>query len=367
MPQLFIHKKVLIAPLDWGLGHTTRCIPLIKYLQRIGCDVIVASHGVQLILMQQEFPGVNTVLLKGYNVYYTKFKRWLPLKIMLQTPKILLSIYQEHKWLQKVIHDFKIDIVISDNRYGLYTTRVPCIFITHQLQVKAANTWLESLIQKINYSYINCYTECWVPNFKGKLNMAGLLSHPSKIPSVPVKYIGMLSRFTPGPDLEKKYNYLFIISGPEPQRTIFEKKILKVLSQLSGTIMIIRGKPGEQKIPPIPNNCTIVNHFTTKEFQEVFLLSEIIISRSGYTTIMEILSLQKKSILIPTPGQTEQEYLALHLMEQHWCYSCSQDDDLLVHIRKAETFQFNFPSLNESSLHVVAEEFLNKFRIAEKE
>jgi uncharacterized protein (TIGR00661 family) len=358
LPQLFIHKKVLIAPLDWGLGHTTRCISLIKCLQQIGCEVIVASYGKQLNLLQQEFPGINTVLLKGYNVYYSKLKRWLPLKILLQSPKILLSIRREHKWLQKIVCDFRVDIVISDNRYGLYTKRIPCIFVTHQLRIKAANKWLGDIMQKINYRYINRYNECWIPDFAEELNIAGLLSHPLKMPVTPVKYIGILSRFTSVQNLEKKYNYLFIISGPEPQRTIFEKKVLKIIPKLKGTIIIVRGKPGDHDTPHAPGNCIIVNHLTTKEFQEVFSVSEFIISRSGYTSIMEILSLQKKTILIPTPGQTEQEYLATHLMQQHWCYSCNQDDDLLSHIYKAEAFQFIFPPLHKSYLAKAVEEFL---------
>src|SRR5207253_10252008 len=140
---------------------------------------------------------------------------------------------------------------------------------------------------------------------------------------------GLLSRFTSQKNLEKKYDYLFIISGPEPQRTIFEKKILQIVTRLKGTIMIMRGKPDEQDVPKASTNCIIVNHLSTAELQETFLASEFIIGRSGYTTIMEILSLQIKSILIPTPGQTEQEYLAQHLQQQHWCYSCNQDDDLL--------------------------------------
>jgi len=366
LPQLFIHKKILIAPLDWGLGHATRCIPLIKHLQQIGCEVIVASDGEQLILLQQEFPGINTIPLKGYNAYYSKLKRWLPLKILLQSPKFLLSIYQERKWLQKIIRDLEIDMVISDNRYGLYTKRVPCVFITHQLRIKAGSKWLEDLIQRINYRCINHYDECWIPDFEGKLNIAGVLSHPLKVPSVPVKYIGILSRFTCEQNLEKKYDYFFIISGPEPQRTIFEKKILEVVPKLIGSVMIARGKPGEQDIPHVPSNCTIVNHFATKEFQQVFSGSEFIISRSGYTTIMEILLLQKKSILIPTPGQTEQEYLAQHLMEQHWCYSCGQSDEVLSHINKSKAFQFIFPALNESSLHITVEEFYNRFGVTEK-
>ncbi len=367
MAKLFIHKKILIAPLDWGLGHATRCIPLIRLLQQIGCEVIVASYGEQLNLLKQEFPEINTTLLKGYNVRYSKLKRWLPVKILLQGPKILLTIVREHKWLQKIIRDFKVDMVISDNRYGLYTKQIPCVFITHQLRIKARHAWLEILIQKINYRYINHYDECWVPDFDADLNLAGSLSHPAKMPAVPVKYTGPLSRFAPQKKVEKKYDYLFIISGPEPQRTIFEKKILKIVTQLKGTIMIVRGRPNEQgDIPRAPDNCTIVNHLTTEELQQAFLSGEFIIGRSGYTTIMEVLSLQKKSILIPTPGQTEQEYLAEHLMQQHWCYSCKQDDDLLSHIHKAETFQFIFPPLNESSLPIVVEEFFNRFGIAEQ-
>jgi uncharacterized protein (TIGR00661 family) len=365
LPQLFIHKKILVVPLDWGLGHATRCIPLIRFLKQTGCQVIIASYGEQLILLNQEFPGIDTIQLKGYNVYYSKLKRLFPLKILWQSPKILLSIRRENKWLKKIIRDFKVDVVISDNRYGLYTKQIHCIFMTHQLHIKTYNKWMENIIQKINYSYINRYNECWVPDFEGELNIAGLLSHPLKMPAVPVKYTGPLSRFVPQKNIEKKYDYLFIVSGPEPQRTIFEKMILKIASQLNRTIMIVRGRPGKGDIPKTAPKCTIVNHLTTEEFQKAFSVSEFIIGRSGYTTIMEILSLQKKSILIPTPGQTEQEYLAQHLMQQHWCYSCEQNDDLLYHIHKAESFQFIFPSFNESSLHSVVEEFLGTFGSAE--
>ncbi|HXL54901.1 MAG TPA: glycosyltransferase, partial [Chitinophagaceae bacterium] len=138
-------------------------------------------------------------------------------------------------------------------------------------------------------------------------------------------------------------------------------KILKIAPQLNGIIMILRGRPGKQDIFKSSINCTIVNHLTTSEFQQVFSSSEFIIGRSGYTTVMEILSLQKRSMLIPTPGQTEQEYLGRHLMQQQWCYSCEQDADLLSHIKKAKEFQFIFPSLNESSLPAVIEDFVNVF------
>jgi uncharacterized protein (TIGR00661 family) len=195
---------------------------------------------------------------------------------------------------------------------------------------------------------------------EGRVNMAGLLSHPLIIPSVPVKYIGPLSRFELKNDEKKQYDYFFIISGPEPQRTILEEKIFELIPKLKGTIMILRGLPGERSVPEALHNCTIKNHAATDELQNLLNQSEFIISRCGYTTIMEILSLHKKAILIPTPGQTEQEYLATHLMKQQWCYSCRQEDNLPAHIENAKKFSFQFPSIEVNMFQTVVEEFLNR-------
>lgn len=365
MQKKIIHKKILIAPLDWGLGHATRCIPLIHFLQQIGCEIIIAAADEQLLLLKQEFPGITTLFLKGYNITYTRYKRWLPLKILLQVPKILQSIHRENKGLKKTIKDLNIDIVISDNRYGLYTKEVPCVFLTHQLLVKAPFRWLENLIQKINYRYINRYTECWVPDVESKVNVAGLLSHPPLRPSIPVRYIGLLSRFELKKDEEKKYDYLFIISGPEPQRTVFEKKILQTIPRLNGKSVMLRGKPGEKEMPEVLPNCFVKNHAATHELKKLLNESEFIISRCGYTTVMEILSSHKKAILIPTPGQTEQEYLAKHLMKQQWCYSFQQKDNFLEQIENAKKFPFQFPSIDTNMFQTVVGEFLK--RTVEKE
>jgi len=363
LQKIFIHKKILVAPLDWGLGHATRCIPIIRQLERMGLEIIVASSHEQLMLVQREFPQLSYICLKGYNISYSKQKRWLPFKILIQTPKILLSIKREHQWLKKIIREQNIDAIISDNRYGLYSAKAPCVFLTHQLEIKASYTWLKHFMQRINYWFINHYTECWIPDFKAETNIAGSLSHPSKLPSIPVKYVGLLSRF----ELINSgciYQYLFILSGPEPQRTIFEKKILKISPQLKGQIMILRGKPGKEPQSNNFDHCTIIDHLTTNELQKVLNESEFVISRCGYTTVMEILSLRKKSILIPTPGQTEQEHLAKHLMQQHWCYSCDQDDDLLFHINKAKNFDFKYPSFEANNLGPTIESFIQKLNNA---
>ena len=150
MEPTLAQKKVLIAPLDWGLGHASRCIPLIKYFNKIGCKIVVASSGEQLKMLQKEFPELETVLLNGYGINYSKHKRFFGAKILWQTPKILQRIRGENKDLIKIINDHKIELIISDNRYGLYSKKIPCIFITHQLRIKAPYKWLENIIQKLS-------------------------------------------------------------------------------------------------------------------------------------------------------------------------------------------------------------------------
>lgn len=329
-------------------------------LEQLNYKVTIACDGARLSLLQKEFPHLNFLFLPGYNITYSNNKRLLSLKILLQSPKILQKIRAEKQWLRQIIEEKKIDAVISDNRYGLFSKKVPCIFITHQLQIQAPFKWLEQLIQKINYSYINRFTECWVPDLEGNLNIAGALSHPIKLPSVRVKYLGVLSRMEYVSHTSIKNNWLILLSGPEPQRTILEKKIYSSLPFIRGKILFAKGKPGNTEAEQVVENCIIVNHLPGNEMQKAFEESEFIISRSGYTTVMELLSMQKKALLIPTPGQTEQEYLAGHLMQQGWCYTCNQDDDLVEHIKKASTFNFKLPKLAPHKLEQVIKSFVEE-------
>ena len=180
------NKKILIAPLDWGLGHATRCLVIIQCLQFLGCNITVAASGKTKNLLQKELENVDFLDLPGYDIAYSKNKRTLALKILIQIPKIFKIISFENNWIEEAINKYQYDAVISDNRYGLYSKNVVSIFITHQLQVQANFSWLEKLVQRINYRYINRFTECWIPDFKEKLNIAGKLSHPQKLPAVPV-------------------------------------------------------------------------------------------------------------------------------------------------------------------------------------
>ncbi|MES2327981.1 MAG: glycosyltransferase [Bacteroidota bacterium] len=339
-------QKILIAPLDWGLGHATRCIPIIRALITNGYEVIVAAEGSQAHLLQTEFPSLAILPLNGYRVRYSKSKWGLAFTLLAQLPRLQRTIKQEHRWLDFVIDEHHIDLVISDNRYGLSSQKIPCIFITHQLTIKAPFAWLEKVLQRINYRYINQYNSCWVPDVAGDLNAAGVLSHPAILPRTKVYYIGLLSRFQLRP-VEKKYDYCILLSGPEPQRTLLEGKLLAGFSSILGTILLVRGKPGSEELIQHSNHIEIKNHLPGDELKDAILQSEYIISRSGYTTVMELLSLQKKAILIPTPGQTEQEYLAKKLNTDHICVSAAQDDFNVVEvIDKAIKFPYQVPQLN---------------------
>ncbi len=347
-------EKVLLSPLDWGMGHATRCIPIIRSLLSIGYKVLIAASAEQKKFLQQEFPHIEFIELKGYGIRYSKIRWLFFFKLLLQAPRFLSTIKYEYRWLDKIIDEHKIDLVISDNRFGLHSKKCPCIFITHQLTIKMAFALIETLVQKINYSYINRFTACWVPDAAEKINAAGILSHPKKLPAIPVHYIGLLSRFKKNIVAEKKYDYCVILTGPEPQRTILEKLILKDIETIAGKTLLVRGLPASEETIQTASNIVIKNYLPGIEMQLAFEQSETIISRSGYTTVMEILSMQKRSILIPTPGQTEQEYLAGILQKQGLIFTISQNKfSILNAVQQAKQFSYStitLPVFNDEKL-----------------
>lgn len=344
LDNINIHR-VLIAPLDWGLGHATRCIPLIRAFQFLGYEVVIAAEGAPAALLSAEFPGLTILPLKGYHIQYAKTGKGLLWRMLLQVPKILRSIREEHHWLQHTIAAHQIDLVISDNRYGLYTDLAPCIFITHQLTIKAPLAFAEAVLRKINYHYINRFTACWVPDAEGSPNLGALLSHPAVMPAIPVHWLGLLTRFVPA-DAPIRYQYCFLLSGPEPQRSLLEEKILADLPKVAGRVLLVRGKPSSSEKLTVPENTTVFNHLASADLQQAIAASELVICRSGYTSLMELVRMQKKAMLIPTPGQTEQEYLARELSAGKIFYSSSQADlSLLKDLEAAKKFDAIFPGI----------------------
>ncbi len=355
--------RILVAPLDWGLGHATRCIPVIKELLAKDCEVWIAAEGVQETLLKNEFPYLPFLELSGYRIQYSSWSHGFLFRILMQIPKISAAINREHKWLKKMITMHKFDAVISDNRFGLHTRKIPIVFITHQLRIMSPmGKWSEKILQRWNYKYINRFTECWVPDFEEEKNITGELSHPEIKPGIPIKYIGILSRFEKKQSGEIKNHLLIILSGPEPQRTILENKIVNEISHYTGTATIVRGLPSSLSIIPSTGMIKFYNHLTGDELNAEMQKADWVISRSGYSTVMDIAKLKKKNILIPTPGQTEQEYLARYLAEKKIAFTVDQKKFSLNNsLEKAKRNNYRpFFIENSDELGIVVKDFLRR-------
>jgi uncharacterized protein (TIGR00661 family) len=320
-------EKILICPLNWGLGHASRCIPIIRILEKNDYNVSLAACGKAYYLLEETFPHLPIFRFDDYNITYTKGKN-LSRKIFYQTPGIFLNIFREHKKLKKLIRELEIDIVISDNRFGLWNKKTRSIYITHQISIKAPgnNRIIEKLLFSVHGYFIRKFNVCWVPDFAGDFKMAGSLSGNDKLPGN-AHYIGTLSRFSkPREEIKRDFDLCVLLSGPEPQRSIFEEIIMAQLKISDYKSVVILGQPSEHLQTIINDRIQIFSSLLPDEIQNYILRSEVVLARSGYSTIMDIASLGSKAILVPTPGQTEQEYLADYLSEKNIYYTVTQEN-----------------------------------------
>lgn len=321
-------KNILVAPLNWGLGHTTRCIPIIKALEENGFTPILASDGSALALLKKEFPHLTTLELPSYQIEYAKKGENFKWKLIKNSPKTINAILEEKKMVKKWVKEYDLCGIISDNRLGVRNKKVPSVFITHQLTVLSGKTtWISS---KLHQFFIAKFNECWVPDTKDFPNLSGKLGHLSET-NLNIKYIGILSRLQKK-ELPIQYQLMVILSGPEPQRTLLEEKLIDELEQYNEKVVFIKGKvEAEQKMEQ-KGKITFYNFMQTEQLEKTFNESEIVLCRSGYTTVMDLAKLEKKAFFIPTPGQFEQEYLAKKYKREGLIPTARQDkfkmDDL---------------------------------------
>lgn len=314
-------KNILVAPLNWGLGHSVRCIPIINKLIAFGFNPVLGSDGVALELLKKEFPNLTAVELPSYQIKYTKKGKFFKWKIVLTLPKMLRAIKAEKKLTEKIIDKYNINGIISDNRFGVVSKNVPSVFMTHQLNVlSGTTTYLTSAAHR---RWIKKFDECWVPDAPTRPNLSGKLGH-LKNHIFQVKYLGPLSRFE-RKDEEQIYDLAVILSGPEPQRTLFENIIIEQLSEYEGKVIFVKGKIESDKKTVTVNNVTFHNFMNSSELEKVLNQSKTILCRSGYTSIMDLARLQKKAFFVPTPGQTEQEYLAQKFKKENIAPYSSQE------------------------------------------
>lgn len=328
-------KNILIAPLNWGLGHATRCIPIIEALLAHGFNPIIASDGVALELLKKEFPLLTYTTLPSYQIEYPKKGRYFKLKLVFNGHKIIKAILLEKRKTKQIIKEYNIDGIISDNRLGVQNKKVPSVFITHQLKVLTGNTtWLST---KMHEKIINKFDVCWVPDVENVMNLSGILGHPKKKPKN-TKYIGPLSRLKKR-NLPLQYHLMVILSGPEPQRTLLEEKLKLELANYEGNILFISGKIEDKQTITTQNQFTFYNFMNSEELEIAFNQSASVLCRSGYTTVMDLAFLGKKAFFIPTPGQYEQEYLAKKFKDEGIAPTCSQENFIAKKLLKLDVYK----------------------------
>ena len=311
--------RVLVAPLNWGLGHASRCVPLIRRMLEQGHEVVLGGDGESLTLLRKHYPDLPVLPLAPLDLRYSGGKRQV-CAMLRALPRIIRSTWLDHRMLADYLRYEQIDQVISDNRFGLWSPRVHCVYITHQLAIALPQPWrcLEPLAERCHRRIISRYNECWIPDLSDGQGLAGRLSHPRRLPDN-AKYIGVLSRFagkTFTPDTT--YDVVAVLSGLEPQRTLFEQEICHRYEQSDSRILVVRGK---MQVPPTVlrhGALTVAPWLDDAHLAAYMLGAKRIICRSGYSSVMDLyaLGVLHKVEFHPTPGQPEQIYLATHLKKE---------------------------------------------------
>lgn len=349
-------KKILVGILDWGLGHATRSVPLIHYLLQFQCQIFIAASGPPRKILQEAFPDLPFLDPPPYAIRYPQSGRNMQMAILWQLPRLLAVVKEEERWLDEEHRQYGFDLIISDNRYGFHHPQVHSVFITHQLSPRSgwgsqADLWL----RKIHYRFIRGFNQCWVPDVEAGGGLAGELSHPPVLPPN-TQFIGPISRLE-GQSSDHNAGILVLISGPEPARSQFELIMRRQLKDHKGAFVLLRGLPGsgDQGIPGE------LNHVDAAELAKLMAASSLVISRSGYTTIMDLLKMGKKAFLVPTPGQTEQEYLAGYL-DQKGVFPFMEQSrfNLAAAIATAESYPYQKPDIDFEAYKKEVENLINR-------
>lgn len=328
-------KKILVAPLNSGLGHATRCIPIIEALDNHGYEPIIASDGAALLLLKKEFPQHTALELPAYELEYARGNSLFNIAHLLRLGRMFSNITHEHKMVRARVKELGISGIISDSRPGAYYNGVPSVFITHQLTIISGNS--ANLATNVHRGFIKKFRECWVPDVKTVPNLSGKLGHTEDT-IANLKYIGTISRLhKTGTD--KQYDLAVLLSGDEPYRTQLEQKLKDELQYFKGSVVFIRGLVAEEQTITPDGNITWYNFIDSDALEEVLNKSSLVLCRPGYSTIMDVAKLCKKVFFIPVPGNEEQAYLARKLKKAGLAPYASQKLFKVADLEKAAVYK----------------------------
>lgn len=333
------NRKILVSPLDWGLGHAARSVPLIKELCTKN-DVLIVCGQSAYGFLQKELPDLEIIKIDDWRIRYPKHKINF-FTILGWVPVMLRNSIHEHRFVKKIIRSRGIDCVVSDNRYGLLFRGVECHIITHQVYPKMPKGFgfLENLGGWIFKRYLSKFNKVLIPDFEDGDNLSGSLAADRNLPPEKFVRIGILSRFNhsqAGTPAFHQIPVLVLMSGQENQRTVLENMLIDALDGCGRNVLFVRGV-GDSRAPLVDtDNIKFCNLLSGNELRDALMAAELIICRAGYSTLCDVVALKKRAVIIPTPGQTEQEYLAERLDGKFGFRSISQGDvDFAEKIAKA--------------------------------
>jgi UDP-N-acetylglucosamine transferase subunit ALG13 len=312
-------------------------------------DVIMASDGASLELLKKEFPGLPSLELPSYSIKYAKNGPLLKWALLKRIPKIIQSVKEEKKRVNDLVVLGRIQGIISDNRFGVFNELVPSVYITHQINVLSGKT--TSITSKWHHNIIKQFDECWVPDNHGAKNLSGKLGHLDN-KKIKLRYLGLISRMVKM-DIPIQHDILFLLSGPEPQRSLLEEKILSEFKDLEKRMILIRGVVEPQQKRTRIGNINLVNFMLKDELEEYLNACSLVVSRPGYTTLLDLAALQKKAFFIPTPGQHEQLYLAKRMKELRMAPYSNQNEiciEQLGEVSKFNGMESDFEPLDHQEL-----------------
>ncbi|SHM58815.1 glycosyltransferase [Fibrobacter sp. UWB7] len=408
--------KVLVAPLDWGLGHATRCVPVVREFLRAGAEVELAVVKANANFFREVFPDLRQRLAPSYNIVYPKHGYNMALWLLKNSVHLNAVMRYEHHFAEEMVKRHGYDVLFSDNRFAFYSKNALSIYMTHQRRIAFPRAFaaFERIGVMWHANIMRKFDEVWVPDLEIYPGYAGSLSHSGATPGdKPMRFVGTLSRFlemgnvgnalgnAPAPvDLEREVdlmsmsefmahsanvewnaapekrtsgNYSFemranykvvaVVSGVEPARTQFEQQLRGALAQIPGRHMMILGKPSAEQKAWTEGNIEFHTHLATNDFAEAVKRADFVVSRGGYSTVMDMAELGAKCIFVPTPGQFEQIVLAHDLSKAGYAVEIPADELSAETLTSAFEKSVKMPKVaKQNLLHDAVEDVVRKFK-----
>ncbi|WP_406537836.1 glycosyltransferase [Fibrobacter sp.] len=408
--------KVFVAPLDWGLGHATRCVPVVREFLRAGAEVELAVVKANANFFREVFPELRQRLAPSYNIVYPKHGYNMALWLLKNSMHLNAVMRYEHHFAEEMVERHGYDVLFSDNRFAFYSKKALSIYMTHQRRIAFPRAFaaFERIGVMWHANIMRKFDEVWVPDLEIYPGYAGSLSHSGATPGdKPMRFVGTLSRFSemgndgnalgnaPAPvDLERvvdlmsvsefmahsanvewdaapekrtsgnhsfemraNYKVVAVVSGVEPARTQFEQQLRDALAQIPGRHMMILGKPSAEQKTWTEGNIEFHTHLATNDFADAVKRADFVVSRGGYSTVMDMAELGAKCIFVPTPGQFEQIVLAHDLSKAGYAVEIPADELSAETLASAFEKSVKMPKVEKQNLlHDAVENVVRRFK-----